>query len=123
MTEDKKFGLALTSALALVGGLSCWRGHAILSLVFGIVAAVTLAVLFLAPRLMKYPRAGLMAVGWFNGQLILALVFYLVFTPMGVLMRVFGKDPLAKNWDKSLDSYWILKEKTVFDPKNVERQF
>ena len=123
MSDARKFGLSLALALALVGGLSCWRGHATVSLIFGIAGVLALAGLIFAPGLLKYPRAGLRAVGWFNGQLILVLVFYLVFTPVGVLRRIFKKDPLARRWNKDLDSYWIVRQKTVFDPSSVERQF
>ena len=123
MSEDKKFGLSLFSAFILVAGLSLWRGHLTISWVFGVAGVLTLAGLILAPGLLKYPRAGLRAMGWFNGQLILVLVFYLVFTPVGVLMRIFKKDPLARRWNEKLNSYWILREKTVFDPSTVERQY
>jgi hypothetical protein len=123
MSEDKKFGLALALALALVGGLACWRGHATVSLIFGIAGVLALAGLIFAPGLLKYPRAGLRAVGWFNGQLILVLVFYLVFTPVGVLRRILKKDLLARSWDKNLDSYWILRAPAEYDPKSAERQY
>jgi len=123
MSDDRKFGLSLTLALALVGGLSCWRGNPTLSLIFGIAGALTLAGLIFAPGLLKYPRAGLRAVGWFNGQLILALVFYLVFTPVGVLRRIFKKDPLARSWDKNLESYWILRAPAEYDPHSTEKQY
>jgi len=123
MTEDRKFGLSLTLALALVTGLFWWRGHPTLTWIFGLAGLITLAGLILAPGLLKYPRAGLRAVGWFNSQLILALVFYLVFTPAGVLMRIFKKDPLAKRWNKNLDSYWILRAPEEYDPRSAERQY
>ena len=123
MSDDRKFGLSLALALALVAGLFCWRGHIILSWIFDIAGFLTMAGLLFAPGLLKYPRAGLRAVGWFNGQLILVLVFYLVFTPAGLLMRIFRKDPLARGWDKNLDSYWIPRAPAEYDPHSTEKQY
>ena len=32
--------------------------------------------------------------GWINTRIVLGIVFFLVFTPVGIVMRLFGKDPL-----------------------------
>ena len=61
--------------------------------------------------------------GRLNSTLILTLVFFLVFTSAGILMRVFGYDPLRRNWKKKKDTYWIPREPVPFDPARVERQY
>lgn len=38
---------------------------------------------------------------------ILGAFFYLIITPVGLVMRCCGKDPLDKKWDKTRESYWI----------------
>ncbi|MCE5270112.1 SxtJ family membrane protein, partial [bacterium] len=63
------------------------------------------------------------ALGWFNTRLLLILVFYLVLTPVGLLMRLFGKRPLSLGWDKDAPSYWIEREKKPFDPAQCEKHF
>ena len=45
-------------------------------------------------------------VSWFNTRLLLCLIFYLIFTPTGLLLRLFGFDPLGKKLNKTKDSYW-----------------
>jgi hypothetical protein len=40
-------------------------------------------------------------------RVILTLVFFLVVTPIGLVMRMIGKDPLTKGADESADTYWI----------------
>lgn len=47
--------------------------------------------------------------GWFNTRLILALGFFGVFTPMGIGMRLLGKDPLHRKLDMQLTTYRISK--------------
>jgi hypothetical protein len=42
--------------------------------------------------------------GWINTRLLLAIVFYLMITPMGLIMRLFGKNPM-KNLPDISDSY------------------
>ena len=60
---------------------------------------------------------------WINTRLILIVVFYLIFSPIGLLIRLFGKDLLERKIDKDKRSYWIQKQKAVFDKLNYERQF
>ena len=54
------------------------------------------------------------AIGWVNTRIILGLVFYILVLPMGLIMRMFGKDPMARKYDKSVSSYRV---KTVNEPK------
>lgn len=54
------------------------------------------------------------AIGWVNTRIILGLVFYIMVLPMGLIMRMFGKDPMARKYDKSVSSYRV---KTVNEPK------
>lgn len=47
---------------------------------------------------------------WINTKLLLAIVFYLVVTPTGRLMRLLGKDLLDEKIDKTTATYWNKKE-------------
>jgi len=40
-------------------------------------------------------------------RVILSLTFYLVLTPMGLIMKIFGRDPLNRRFDESAKSYWV----------------
>jgi len=61
--------------------------------------------------------------GWFNTRLILFIIFYLIFTPIGLGMKLLGIDLLDRKIEKKKISYWIKKEITVFNPLNYQRQF
>ena len=41
------------------------------------------------------------------GFVLMAGVYYLCIVPIGVMLRIFGKDPLTKRWDREAESYWI----------------
>lgn len=45
--------------------------------------------------------------GWINTRIILAVLFYVILTPVGLLMRLFGKDPMARSFDGECESYRV----------------
>lgn len=49
--------------------------------------------------------------GFVMTRVILTVVFALVVTPIGLVMRLLGKDPLTKRPDPTMDSYWIPVER------------
>ena len=64
---------------------------------------------------------------WFNfgillgkmiSPLIMGIIFFLVVTPIGVIMRVFGKDILSLKYNKKNKSYWIEKNGPKSKMKN-----
>ena len=44
-------------------------------------------------------------VGWINTRIILGVMFYLVFFPVAMILRLAGKDPMARKWDSGQESY------------------
>ena len=46
-------------------------------------------------------------IGWVVSHVILFLVFYLLVTPVGLIMKLVGYDPLHRKIDKNTTSYWI----------------
>ena len=63
-----------------------------------------------------------MALGWINTRLILSVLFYGIFTPLGMIMRLF-RDPLDRQLRKERESYWVRKKTPTFDQKAYEKQF
>lgn len=53
--------------------------------------------------------------GWVNTRIILGVLFYVLVFPMGLIMRLFGKDPMARKMSKSISSYRI---ESVSEPKD-----
>jgi hypothetical protein len=45
-------------------------------------------------------------IGWVISHLLLAVVLYFVFTPIGMLLRLLGRDPLERRFDPGAESYW-----------------
>ncbi len=63
------------------------------------------------------------AIGWFNTQLLLSIVFILIFIPTGLVMRLFRKDPMKRKM-LAEETYWESYELEGLRDKNrYERQF
>ena len=108
--ELRKFGLAFTGGLTLLGSLLLWRGKAAGPWVLG-VAAVVLTLALLAPAALR-PLEKLLSTlfRWITAALtyvILVLTFFLVVTPMGIVMRLLGKDPLHLKRQPDRPSFWV----------------
>ena len=61
--------------------------------------------------------------GWIMTRLILSLLFYIIFTSIGLTYRLFGKQFLELRWDKSKDSYWNFKTNEHLQKEKYEKQF
>jgi hypothetical protein len=61
-------------------------------------------------------------IGWTISQIILALMFYGLFTPIGLIFRIIGRDPLHRARQPGLESYWSPKT-TPADPRRYFKQF
>jgi hypothetical protein len=61
-------------------------------------------------------------IGWTLSHLVLGVVYYLVLTPIGLIMRLVGRDPMQRRFDPATDSYWIERAPRT-DPSRHFRQF
>jgi hypothetical protein len=63
-----------------------------------------------------------MPIGWCVSHLLLLSVYYLVVTPIGLLMRLFGYDPMNRRFDRSATSYWTNHDPSA-EPARYFKQF
>lgn len=56
------------------------------------------------------------------GNLVLSLLFYLMFTGLGLLMRALGRQSVRKGFDRGATTYWREAER-IEDPERYYRQF
>ncbi|NQU60685.1 MAG: hypothetical protein HQ512_06115 [Rhodospirillales bacterium] len=54
---------------------------------------------------------------------VMGLLFYLTITPIALLMRLFGKDPLHRRFNANTKSYWIVRDPAGPEPESMRRQF
>jgi hypothetical protein len=79
-----------------------------------IIAGALLLPAAIYPHSLLWPYKGWMMIGhilgWINTRIILGLVFYGVVTPIGLVRRWLGKDPMGRELRPDLDSYRIIRK-------------
>lgn len=123
--ELKRYGITMGGIFLVIAVFIFIRHkHSILfapvmsvALIFLVVAASR--PIFLKPAYLVWMKFAL-ALSWINTRLILIVIFYLVFTPIGLVMRLCGIDLLTRKIDKQRGSYWEKKAPSII---NYEKQF
>lgn len=124
----RKFGIVLAIVTAGFGIISMWRGRESLVTPLLVLAAVFLIVSLVAPLLLTPIYSVMlrlsMYMGWLNTRIILMVVYYLVFTPVALVFRLMGRDPLSRKFEAQAKTYWIRKQPREGDvATHYEKQF
>jgi len=127
--DDKKqlrhFGLIVGGIFAVIG---LWpvvfRAEA--PRLWALALAVALVVpAIVLPRSLTYVHRVWMAageaLGWINTRIILSVIFYGLVTPMGIIMRRFGHDPMRRRFEPGVATYRV--PKPVRTAGHMTRQF
>jgi hypothetical protein len=120
------FGLVFAVFFFLVGAWPWVRGRDVrwwvlaVSAVFLVVALARPAVLTPLNRL--WTRFGLLLHSVVS-PVVLGIVFYTTVTPIGLLMRLLGKDPLRLKIDPDASTYWIERRPPGPAPDTMRQQF
>ena len=123
--ELRKFGVAMLVGFGLIGGLLLWKQLPTAATVcwgFGAVAgAGGLSGTKAAMPIYVVWMGVALVMGNIVSRVLLAVIYYTVFTPMGVVRRLMGRDPLQLRRPQQ-DTYW-LDAPDVTDTAQYERQF
>ncbi|RMF55743.1 MAG: hypothetical protein D6748_14820 [Calditrichaeota bacterium] len=124
--ELRKFGITIGIFLGIISGVLFWKESIYFNWVLGVSIAF-LSIGSLVPTLLKPVYLVWMSfaviMGYIMSHLILGIIFLLVFSPVGLILRLLRKDPLKEKIDPTAKSYWIMREKTVYEPQSTERQY
>ena len=109
------FATAWLLFFSILGGMSWWRSgslaHAGLLWAIGVVVPAAgriwpglLRIVFLGMSYATFP------IGWGASHILLALVYYVVLTPIGLFRRFIANDPMERRFDRSAETYWTPRE-------------
>jgi hypothetical protein len=125
-SSNRTFGLVFFVVFTLItiwpvlfgNPLRWWTAP--IALVFLVVSLA--APQILAPLNKAWTKLGLLMHRVVN-PLIMGMLFYIAITPMGLLMRLFGKDLLRLKRDPQASSYWIERNPPGPSAESMRRQF
>ena len=126
LPSNKKFGLFFTAIFVLCGGFFTIKANLLWAVVFGVLATLTLLLSltksdWLLPFNKLWMRIGLL-LGMIVSPIVLGLLFFLLITPIALVMRVVGRDEL-KLKQSDQDSYWIDRTPSGPAPSSFKNQF
>jgi hypothetical protein len=61
------------------------------------------------------------ALGWINQRIVLTMIFYIILMPIGLMMRAFGRDPMARGFEGNRESYRVASRASP--PRSMTRPF
>jgi Saxitoxin biosynthesis operon protein SxtJ len=125
-SSNRTFGLVFAVFFALVALLPVLRGHAVRRWALPVSALFLFTALaaptILAPLNRAWTALGTLLHAVIN-PLVLGVLFYLVFTPFGWVLRRMGKDFLRLRPAPAAQTYWIARQPPGPPPESMSRQF
>ena len=120
------FGLVFAVLFGLVALWPVFDGGRIRAWAAAVAAFFFIAGLLMPPALRPLNRLWFLLGGVLNkviSPLVMGFLFYLTVTPIALLMRVAGKDPLRLKFDRRAKSYWIRRDPAGPAPETMRHQF
>lgn len=122
----KMFGLTVGGVLFALGGV-LWYFEKANFHFFLIIGAVLAATGLIFPRLLFPLQKAWMTfgviMGWVMTRVVLSLLFFLVMTPMSLVLRATGKKFLDTGIDAKSKSYWSRRQAGPADKATYKKQF
>jgi len=101
--ECRRFGLTVGGAFVVIALVSRWRGHTLAPIVPASVGVVLLAGAIVAPMALAPVHRWWMGlarvISRITTPIVLGILYFIVITPFGLLMRAIGRDPLRRKRD------------------------
>lgn len=108
-SSDRSFGLVFTAVFVIVGLLPL-LGDGQIRIWALIVAALILAISFIRPTLLAPLNLIWFKFGMLLGKvmtpIVMGLLYFVTITPIGLIMRAVGKDPLRTKLEPEAETYW-----------------
>lgn len=113
LPSNRSFGWTFTGFFILAGVYGLWRGGAHSLPMLALAAVMALVTLTRAAWLTPLNRAW-MKLGDLLGRVVspvvLGVIFFAIFTPVGLLMRAFGRDAMCRRFEPARPSYWVERD-------------
>jgi hypothetical protein len=123
--EGRKFAFTVGLAFCVLTAISWWRGHVPVAGTLGALGVGLLLAGAVAPTRLGPVQSAWMslahAISKVTTPVFMGVVYFLVLTPTGLVMRALGRRPLRRELDDG--SYWIAKRRDRGGVSDMNRQF
>jgi len=125
-SSDRSFGFIFAFVFAFLGAAPLLRGKPAriwclaLGVIFLLLALTAPAIL--GPLNRVWMRVG-MLISKVTNPVIASIMFFLVFTPAALFIRLLGKDLLRLKFDSAAKTYWIRRHPAGPSPESMRNQF
>lgn len=125
LAQARSFGVSVGGVLCVIAAVLVWRGRLGRGEIVGVVGAALLLCGLTMPSVLRVPAALWFrmsrVLGHVNARVILSVLFFLVLTPLGLIWRLTGRDPLARR--RAADAGWIPHHARYRDAQHFTRMF
>lgn len=123
--SDRSFGIIIALALIFFTLTPLFSGRIIRWFLLPPAGALLLLA-WLRPHWLHLPAKLWLKFGLLLSKIttpiIMAIIFYGLFSTVGILMRLFGTDPMRRKWEQTATSYWLKREEK-FSRESMRWQF
>jgi saxitoxin biosynthesis operon SxtJ-like protein len=123
--EGRRFGLTVGVAFLVLAGFLWWRGRPMTSAVFFSLGAILTTLGLIAPGALRPVRrvwmGAAVAMSKVTTPVFLGIVYFGVITPIGMVRRLFGRNPLKHRAGDG--SSWLPRERRGHQQTDMEHQF
>ena len=108
-SEGRRFGATVGGAFLVLAAVLFWRGRETAAIVGAVAGAALLAAAMVIPsRLGPLRRAWMglaLAISKVTTPMLMAVIYFVIVTPIGLVLRLVGRDPLARS--RQAESCWV----------------
>lgn len=124
----RHFSLLISAVAVVAAILMVWKGSVKTNSFYLIGFAIIFAIVgSLLPAIIrpiyKVWMGFAFSLGWIMTRILLSLIFYIIITPIGLILRLMGKDFLNIRAHKQVDSYWIKRSEQKTDAEQYKHLF
>ena len=125
LKQARKSTLVVAAVMVAIAAWQAYRGHQGLAQGFGAGAAVLFVAAAIPPAAKFFHKWWMTlasVLGYVNSRILLGIIYYIVMTPIGLVARIAGHDPLYRRAARR-PSYWHRREQRRQTRQGFERAF
>ena len=125
LPSNRKFGFFFTVVFLVASAYFYMKTNTIGLYAFGGLAIIFLLITIIKAEILLPLNKLWMClghlIGMFGSPIVLGLIFFGIFTPIGFMMRIFGRDELQLKFQEKRS--YCIKRETALDPNSLKNQF